>query len=593
MPTATMNNVAAKLWKPFLTLLMGAAAWAFWSFRCVSGLSFQEQNQLFLTTRGYFFERLSAPGGLADYVGEFLVQFYYVPVIGALIIALLYMSVQGLTWLLARRDGASDAYYPLSFLPALALWSYMGDANVLMAFPVALAAVLFFCLFSLSRVSFFLLLPFLYWLFGPAVYVLVAIFVLHRLLRKNFVWPCVALVWMVAIVLLISRLLPYPLSCLFTGLSYYRFPLELPYMQLVTWLLAAVVPVVLGLLPRPSRPFVPAVGLSLLMAVGGFFFVRSAFDRQVYELLDYQYYVRREQWGNIVRMAERRQPQTPVGVASLNLALGQTGQLADRLFEFYQNGAEGLFPSFQRDFTSTVVLSEVFFHLGFINDAQHYAFEAQEALPNYRKSARLTRRLAETNLINGDYQVAAKYLRMLQHTLFYRSWATRTLALLGHEKTINAHPLYGRLRSLRQHHNDYLYSDRELDQMLGLLFTENHANRMAFEYLMCYELLQGDLQHFAQYYPLGQYAGFDHIPMACQQALVFNWMQTHTSFDGMTVSVSPMVKQQAVQFLQLSRSNPNDPQLTAGPLARTLWGYLYRYRTAPSDSSKETSKPIY
>lgn len=40
-------------------------------------------------------------------------------------------------------------------------------------------------------------------------------------------------------------------------------------------------------------------------------------------------------------------------------------------------------------------------------------FEAMEAIPDYKKSGRAYMRLAETNLINGQYAVAAKYLLAL------------------------------------------------------------------------------------------------------------------------------------------------------------------------------------
>lgn len=85
-----------------------------------------------------------------------------------------------------------------------------------------------------------------------------------------------------------------------------------------------------------------------------------------------------------------------------------------------------------------------------VNDAERYMFEAQEAIPNYRKSARLTRRIIERDIINGNYKVAAKLLRRLQKTLFYSNWANQTMALLGNEKAINRHPIYGKLRKYRE-----------------------------------------------------------------------------------------------------------------------------------------------
>ncbi|MCO7111572.1 DUF6057 family protein [Bacteroides uniformis] len=71
--------------------------------------------------------------------------------------------------------------------------------------------------------------------------------------------------------------------------------------------------------------------------------------------------------------------------------------MGDRMFEFYQNGTEGLLPEFQRDFTSPLPTSEAYYHLGMVNTAQRFTFEAMEAIPNFNKSGRCFKRLAETN----------------------------------------------------------------------------------------------------------------------------------------------------------------------------------------------------
>ncbi len=185
-------------------------------------------------------------------------------------------------------------------------------------------------------------------------------------------------------------------------------------------------------------------------------------------------------------------------MSAVNLSLAMNGQLCDRLFEFYQNGSEGLLPSFERDMVTPLPTSEAFFLLGMTNDAERFAFEAQEAIPNYRKSGRVTKRLAECNIINGHYQVAEKYLRQLTHTLFYSKWAKEQLELIQHPEAVAADPNYSYLRKIHIHHTDFLFSDKEMDQMLGVLFTDSkhYTNRMAYEYLMAYELLNKDVDHF-------------------------------------------------------------------------------------------------
>ena len=76
------------------TILLGVAVCLFWGLGYPEALNYHEQNQLWLTTGDYFRERMAVPGGLADYVSEFLVQFYYVPWLGALLIGVVYAAMQ-------------------------------------------------------------------------------------------------------------------------------------------------------------------------------------------------------------------------------------------------------------------------------------------------------------------------------------------------------------------------------------------------------------------------------------------------------------------------------------------------------------------
>lgn len=211
-----------------------------------------------------------------------------------------------------------------------------------------------------------------------------------------------------------------------------------------------------------------------------------------------------------------------------------------------------------------------------VNDAERYVFEAQEAIPNFRKSSRLTRRIIDCEVINGNYGVAAKLLRRVEKTLFYRSWAKETMALLGNEKAINGHPVYGRLRSIREQKHDALFSDKEMDQMLGFLFLNNRKNKMAYEYLMCYELLKGDLEHFMEYYPLGKDVGYDHIPRSFQEILIGNWLKTHSDPRTIPYSVDAQTVNNTIGFIRTYMANPNDPVLSTQPYVSNAWHYVLK-----------------
>ena len=611
-----MKNLMIKTWKPLLSLLFGVAVVIFWAVPFVGGLCFQEQYQMFLFDTGYFLERIVLPGGLADYISEFLVQFYYMPVLGGAIIALLLMGIQAAVWGLMKQYGARHDFpgYLLSFLPSIALWCAMGDQNVLLSFVVALFGALVIGWIHnrfhnrLVKVVFELVSTALvYWLLGPVVFLYAALMIgdtLKNAKQKGNVfsgigYSAVILILTIAWILLTTQTLQYPLYRIFAGLNYYRYPGAISPLPFVVMVWAVVIPF-LGMIPCRQKSLqklqqskVVIVLSYVLVIVASWFGIKTSFDEMTYELIDYDFLVRTEQWDKIIEKAEKKPATTPLSVSCVNLALSQKGMLADRLFEFYQNGGEGLFPTFTRDMISPVSTAEIFFRLGMVNDAERYMFEAQEAIPNYRKSARLTRRIIECEIINGNYQVAAKLLRRLQKTLFYSNWANQTMALLGNEKAINRHPIYGKLRKYREKKQDFLFSDREMDQMLGLLFLNDNHNRMAYEYLMCYELLQRDMEKFMQYYPLGRFVGYDHIPRSFQEILIGNWMKTHSDPRTIPYSVDAQNVNNTLNFIQLYMQNPKDPQLGQQPYVSNAWHYVMVQGADEAARKKEGMKEVY
>ena len=611
-----MKNLMIKSWKPLLSLLFGVAVVIFWSVPYMSGLCFQEQYQMFLFDTGYFLERIVLPGGLADYISEFLVQFYYMPVLGGTIIALLLMSIQAISWGLMKQYGMKAVFpgYLLSFVPSIVLWCAMGDQNILLSFVVALFGALLMGWIHnrfhnrLVKVVFELVSTALvYWFLGPVVFLYAALMIgdtLKNAQQKDSIlsgigYSVCILVLTIAWILLSTQTLQYPMYRIFAGLNYYRYPGAVSPLPFVVMVWAVVIPF-LGMIPchrkslqKLQQSKVVIVLSYVLVIVASWFGIKASFDAMTYDLIDYDFLVRTEQWDKIIEKAEKKPATTPLSVSCVNLALSQKGVLADRLFEFYQNGGEGLFPTFTRDMISPVSTAEIFFRLGMVNDAERYMFEAQEAIPNYRKSARLTRRIIECEIINGNYKVAAKLLRRQQKTLFYSNWADQTMALLGNEKAINRHPIYGKLRKYREKKQDFLFSDREMDQMLGLLFLNDNHNRMAYEYLMCYELLQRNMEKFMQYYPLGRFVGYDHIPRSFQEILIGNWMKTHSDPRTIPYSVDAQNVNNTLSFIQLYMQNPKNPQLDQQPYVSNAWHYVMVQGADKAAGKKEGMKEVY
>jgi hypothetical protein len=155
---------------------------------------------------------------------------------------------------------------------------------------------------------------------------------------------------------------------------------------------------------------------------------------------------------------------------------------------YRQTGPQGLLTDDQqKEVLSYFSLSDIYLQLGLINNAERMAFNAKQYIPDNHKSGRLYRRLAETNIINGNNVIAAKYLHFLQSTLFYGQWARTRLTHLGNDEDyINSH--YRLLQERRLTQYDYLIPPRKYE-LIAELVRQNPDNKLAMDYLKAYELI--------------------------------------------------------------------------------------------------------
>ena len=443
------------------TLLLGVAILLFFGVAYPHHLHYQEQYQLFLFDSTYVWDIVKHPGGIADLLGRFCTQFFLYAWVGAAIIALLLSLIQLLVWRLMRVD----RLFGLSFVPSFLLWLYLLDEHALLSGVWAVLVTLLVGLVirrTISSVtktvlSIIVAISILYWLVGPVCF-------------------------------------PLPIDSIWTDIHYYRYPTVFPWLlwaaSLSVW--------VLSLLPCVCRKWVNAPsgyvwGLStfLLVTIGMGSIVWKNSNLKAEKVMQYDFMATHQQWNRILETANAEKPNNQIGVTVQNLALAMRGMLLDHMFEYNQNGIAGLLPDVQTDATSPMPTAEAFYQLGMISVAQRTVFEAQESILDFQKSGRCYKRLAQTNLINGNYKVARKYLMALQKTLFYRTWANETLPLLGNEKAIAKHPEYGRLRQCA-YKNDFYFSDHVTPEMLKDLYFSNRDNHMAYQYLVAYYLLTGD-----------------------------------------------------------------------------------------------------
>ncbi len=586
---STKMTISSKAWRVGVSALLFLFIFLWWWLGYPELLAYHEQYQLFLLTGDYLLSAMKSPGGLADYISEFLTQFYYIPWAGALMVAIVLTALQALLGACCAKAGqkAGTVLWIASALPSIYLIRLMSDENLLLSYPVALViAMAAVCLAQRSKsapawiegILYLVITGLLYWWIGPValLFALLAPLMRHHG-TKGWIWSGAMFVAGLLVIRLMGMWLwpQYPDNQLYLGVNYYRITNAHPDGLIAAWAFVAALCMLARVWTLPiAKPWaVPATACAVIALCCGM--LAGAYDQDKMDVFRYDAMVRHGQWQAIISRAESRAPTSDFCRQALNLALGKTEQLGEKMFEFEQNGLGSLIEPYSNNNTSCLVSAEAFYHLGMINSAFRYTFDLQEAIMNDRKSGRFMQRMAECMIIDGRYKVAKKYLGMLEHSLFYRKWAKNAQALLADTALIDLHPVWSEKRRLR-FKQDMLYDYRQVHKMLGMLAIESQGqNRLAWEYFNAGMMLTGDLQTMAgMYHYAAEMFGVREIPRHHQEAIAMFWSMGHNSFDGLPYPISASVGHGLMDLAKVYGPNQHTPSAWLPKAQGTYWAYF-------------------
>lgn len=276
-------------------------------------------------------------------------------------------------------------------------------------------------------------------------------------------------------------------------------------------------------------------------------------------------------WEKVNELAHDGAQGSSISVCN-NLANAMQGKLTERLMNYYQPAALGLFMPISEESTylSTQLAAEVWFQLGDMTMAEHAAILSMIFSPR-NKSARMVQRLAEINLINGDEAAARKYLYLLSKTLAYRQWAKERTP--GHESNEIKEWLKQK-RSFLPQKDTVRLSSTDIVKSLHLLLDTNPANLMARDYLLCFHLLMKDLPSFIKDYHQ-YYHGTPNRLYA--EALLINFYQKHaTGNEIKETGMNPAIIQEFNEYNYLYKQYEGNPSALEHKFGKTYWFY-YQY----------------
>lgn len=206
--------------------------------------------------------------------------------------------------------------------------------------------------------------------------------------------------------------------------------------------------------------------------------------------------VARENWDRVLALSEKDLYMVEASFC-YNLAHAMKGDLGSKLFQHSQSGTNSLLMRIGIDktaFTNSLA-SEAWYHLGNMTIAEQGAIIALQSAPDHT-GARYVKRLAEVNLISGEDASAQKYLSLLSRTLFYGKWARRSMPGRQDDAVRAA------LGKARAHlpRTDFVHQSENPRALLLCQLEANPSNSLAHDYLLCYDLLSYDLNHFMEDY---------------------------------------------------------------------------------------------
>lgn len=580
----------------FYSSLFGITTFLFFGFFYTYHLFFEEQFQFFLFTSTYFMNLIILPGGISAYFAGFLTQFYVLPYAGAFTISFFLIAVQLLTTRIIHSVNRNPSLFPLSFFPALGYWFVLCDnlfpLSGLIGFVFILSFITVYQLFrnrSIRSVFGIVSIFLLYFISGIGnIVFLISVIVLEiswffRAKSKLFsnlkiILPSLLIMTVVAVfipVTIKNVYLQVPIFQAYTSDIFYQVKGKIPF---PIWIILAFVPIlIIGTALSGTKFRKPAAAIILqLTFILAFTFwgLKTWMNPNAEEIMRYDYYARNQKWDQLINHAKKEPPRNNLSLSMLNLALAKTGKMPVDLFKYKQKPG-GLFLEFNHENVSPMMGNEIFYQMGMTNASQYFAFESTESTPDLQKSVRAFKRLAETNLINGNYAVASKYVSLLKKTLFYRNWALNTQKYVDNPELISTNAEWSEKRQMAVQH-DYFIMVPEMEKIMISMLNEHPANKIVFEYLMSYYLINKNLDGFmANLYRI-QYLNYPQMPVLYQEAALFAIsLKTEEPEKVNVLPISIETKRRMRAYADVYTSSPNAKDILKEKFSGTFWYYFH------------------
>jgi hypothetical protein len=284
------------------------------------------------------------------------------------------------------------------------------------------------------------------------------------------------------------------------------------------------------------------------------------------------------EWEKILSLKRKVRIDDRIPRFLMNRALYYSGDMPEKLFSVPQEwGIHTLMLTMQFNRECTMHSSDLFFDMGYIKGAEYWALEANTYHPY---APRILYRLMQCAILLDNQAVARKYLTVMMHSPVHRNMAKNILRQLNEGKYDLLKNIWIKNEPVIQG-NLYINNSNPNTDLIRLL-QENPYNKMAFEYLMSYYLLNNHLGNFIHFLPYVKNFEYDHLPRTYEEALLFYYLSKGTKPSEFEYPIRKETMDDLLNFNKTLIEYRFDDRSAQPELARnfgkTYWYYL-RYKS--------------
>ena len=561
---------------------------------------------VFLIDAKYFNDFLKIPGGITDWLSALVMQFWFTDFLIALFLTLCFWFIAFLTKKWIETQTEIRPIHSIHLIPACLL--LILHSQYYFPFSITLALIINLAVLNLfirrapknqaTRAAAGLLVALLlFWITGGAFLIFILLCGAYDLIfRKQIANGLIQLV--------IMPILPYAASATLFLVTLQEAYIHNLIFKSVTniWINEYILPafflltLLIILLARirliretlrkmTAFAFIWKYAAGTLLIVGGTILLRlESYNKTAHILLQINRDVKESRWMPVLESIPDWPAVNGLFVFQTNLSLYKSGMLLDKMFAFPQSlGPDGLLMNFELCSACSEQTSNFFWMLGLVSESQHWAHEAFEQ-KGYTPD--LLKRLGSVYMLKGDNEAAKKYFLNLKNVPFQKATADNLLRLNEHPSEIAHDPEFSTIQSNMPIENIVLTGTPSLFQ-LEVLLNRNPKNKMAFEYMIAYHLLIGDLRELVRHIPDFATFGYTQLPVHVQEALLVIAAQT-PNFDMNLLyrTVQRSTYDRFVQYQQTFMKNRNNINMAKEELHKqfndTYWFYLMFIKPAPS-----------